>query len=263
MTPAPSTLLDVARQAARQAGEHVLSQVNRRSDTDHVLRHDIKHKLDREAQEIASATILAACPGHAILGEETAGDELPPSVVRWVIDPIDGTINFTHGLPLWCCSIAAQINSETVAGVVFAPELGLLYEATTDQPARCNGAPLHVSTINRLDQALVHTGADKDEHGLASFRFLNRIAEVAQRPRLTGSAALDVCWVAAGRTDAYFEPGVYLWDVAAAGLILARAGGCGEVLRAYAGYKMGYLATNGHLHKPLRETILPLLAVTR
>jgi myo-inositol-1(or 4)-monophosphatase len=263
MNPAIPTLLAVARQAARSAGEHVLSQNSRRSDTDQVLRHDIKHKLDREAQEIATATILKTFPDHAILGEETAEAALPVSDVRWVIDPIDGTINFTHGLPLWCCSIAAQINETTVAGVVFAPELGLLFEAQADQPAFCNGQPLQVSTINRLDQALIHTGADKDQTGLPSFRFLNRIAEVSQRPRLMGSAALDICWVAAGRTDGYFEPGVYLWDVAAASLILARAGGTGEILQQYAGHKMAFLATNGQLHHPLRETVLPLLPLPR
>ncbi len=259
MIPTASSLLAVARHAARCAGDHVLAQHNRRSDTEHVLRHDIKHKLDREAQEIATATILAAFPDHAILGEETADAALPASAIRWVIDPIDGTINFTHGLPLWCCSIAAQLDESTVAGVVYAPELGLLFEAQTDQPAFCNGQPLHVSRITRLDQALIHTGADKDQSGLASFRFLTRIAEVAQRPRLTGSAALDICWVASGRTDAYFEPGVYLWDVAAAGFILARAGGSGEILQQYAGHKMAFLATNGQLHGPLRNTLLPLL----
>ena len=259
MTPSAPTLLTIARQAARQAGTHVLAQIGRRSDTYKILRHDIKHKLDCEAQEVATAAIRAAFPDHAILGEETADAALQASEVRWVIDPIDGTVNFTHGLPLWCCSVAAQINEQTVAGAIFAPELDLLFEAQAGGPAHCNGQVLHVSDTNRLDLALIHTGADKNDPSGNSFRFLTRIAELAQRPRLMGSAALDICWVASGRTDAYFEPGVYLWDVAAAGLILTCAGGRCEVLRQAPGYKIAVLATNGVIHQPLRDALQPLL----
>ena len=184
MIPPVTVLHAVAQQAARQAGEHVFTQLGRRSDTDRILRHDIKHKLDREAQEVATAVIRASFPDHAILGEETADAKLPASDVRWIIDPIDGTINFTHGLPLWCCSVAAQIGEQTVAGAVFAPELGLLFEAQAGGPARCNGKPLRVSDTDRLEQALIHTGADKDDPGAALCRFLNRNADLAQRPRV-------------------------------------------------------------------------------
>ena len=259
MTPSADALLTLARRAACGAGEHVLSQIGRRADTDHVSRHDIKHKLDREAQETATATIRETFPDHAILGEETADAPLPDTEVRWVIDPIDGTINFTHGLPIWCCSVAAQIRSRTVAAVVFAPELRLLFEARTDGPSFCNGEILRVSETDALERALVHTGADKSELNGRPFRFLNRIAEVAQRPRVTGSAALDICWVAAGRADAYFESGVFLWDIAAAGLILERAGGTCEEIRNFQGYKMAVLATNGRLHAQLRDVVAPLL----
>ena len=262
MTPPASTLLTVARQAARQAGEHVLAQLARRQETDHILRHDIKHALDREAQEVATAVIRTAFPAHAILGEETADAALPASDVRWVIDPIDGTVNFTHGLPFWCCSVAAQVHEQSVAGVIFAPELGLLFEAQAGGPAYCNSRVLHVSETDRLDQSLIHTGADKNEPDGAAFRFLNRIAVISQRPRLMGSAALDICWVAAGKTDAYFEPGVYLWDVAAAGLILTCAGGTAEVLRQAPGYKMAFLATNGKIHQALAAELRPLLNKT-
>lgn len=259
MTSSPADLLTIAKQAARNAGEHVLTQLERRSDTDKILRHDIKHKLDREAQDVATATIRAAYPADAILGEETADAALPDTEVRWVIDPIDGTVNFTHGLPFWCCCVAAQIGEKSVAGAVFAPELGLLFEAQSGGPALCNGKVLHVSGINRLDESLIHTGADKDFTGGTSFRFLNCIASIAQRPRLMGSAALDICWVASGRTDGYFEPGVFIWDVAAASLILECAGGVGEVLKHHAGYKRSFLATNGRIHQALRDAITPLL----
>jgi len=259
MIPSPSALLNVARHAACTAGDHVLTQIGRRNDTDAVLRNDIKHKLDRESQEIATAAILASYPDHAILGEETYQAILPDTPVRWVIDPIDGTVNFTHGLPIWCCSVAAQINQRTVAAVVYAPELRLRFEARVDGPATCNDVILHASTTPRLDQALLHTGAEKTENPNQSFRFLTRIAEVAQRPRVLGSAALDICWVAAGKTDGYFEPSIYIWDMAAASLILERSGGIGEILHRYDEYRLAFLATNPHIHKPLRDVIVPLL----
>lgn len=259
MNPTVDALLTLARRAACRAGEHVLSQIGRRADTDQVSRHDIKHKLDREAQERAESVIREAFPNHAILGEETSDAPLPDAGVRWVIDPIDGTINFTHGLPIWCCSVAAQIDERTVAAAVFAPELRLLFEARADGPALCNGESLRVSDTEALDRALVHTGADKSELNGRPFRFLTRIAEVVQRPRVTGSAALDICWVAAGRADAYFESGVFLWDVAAAGLILERAGGRCEQVRNHPGYRMAVLATNGRLHPQLRDVVMPLL----
>lgn len=259
MIPPLPALLETARQAAQAAGDHVLARLHRRDDAALVTRHDIKHTLDRESQAVATDAIRRAFPGHAILGEETAEAALPASDVRWVIDPIDGTINFAHGLPMWCVSVAAQAGGRSVAGVVLAPELGLRFEALADGPATCNGRPLRVSSTARLDHALVHTGADRSEEAARAFRFLNRLAGIVQRPRVIGSAALDICWVAAGRTDAYFESGVFLWDIAAAGLILERAGGTGEVLHAGDGYKVAFLATNGLLHHGLRGVLAPLL----
>ena len=258
MTPSPTVLLGVARRAAAAAGRHVLAQLARRDETDAIARHDIKHALDREAQAAATAVIRAARPGDAILGEETADAPLPDTPVRWVIDPIDGTVNFAHGLPVWCCAVAAQAGGRTVAGAVYAPELRLRFEARSDGPALCNGRTLRVSDTARLDRALVHTGADKSDSSRRSYRFLLSIAEAVQRPRLTGSAALDICWVAAGQTDAYFEPGVFLWDIAAAGLILERAGGRCEVLREGPGYRVATLATNGRIHAALRARLRPL-----
>jgi len=180
----------------------------------------------------------------------------------WVIDPIDGTVNFFHGSPWWCCSVAAQVGGRSVAGAVFAPELGWLFEATADGPALWNGRPLRVSDVARTDLAMIHTGADKADLGEHSFRFLRAVAAMAQRARITGAAAIDICLVAAGRADAFFESGIYLWDMAAAGLLVERAGGACEILRAYDGYRMAVLASNGRLHAPIRDALLPLLRAT-
>jgi myo-inositol-1(or 4)-monophosphatase len=257
-TPSPFALLTIARQAARAAGEHVLANLNRRGEADSLTRSDVKHRLDVEAQEVATATILAACPDYPILGEETCDRPLPDAPVRWVIDPIDGTVNFFHGSPWWCCSVAAQVNGRSVAGAVFAPEFGWLFEASSDGPSLCNGARLRVSTLSEPQMSLIHTGADKADLGEHSFRFMRAVAALAQRARITGSAALDMCLVASGKAEAYFEPGVYIWDIAAAGLIVERAGGVCDVLREYGSHRLAVLASNGLIQSRVRDTLLPL-----
>lgn len=237
----------------------MLANLNRRDETDSLTRNDVKHRLDVEAQEAATKAILAACPDYPILGEETSDRPLPDAPVRWVIDPIDGTVNFFHGSPWWCCSVAAQVNGRSVAGAVFAPEFGWIFEATSDGPALCNGAILRVSAISETQWSLIHTGADKSDLGEHSFRFMRAVAALAQRARITGSAALDMCLVASGKAEAYFEPGIYIWDVAASGLIIERAGGTCEILREHGGYRMAVLASNGLIHSEVRNHLLPLL----
>ena len=195
--PSPTSLLAVARLAATRAGDHARCNGLRRQDVNTISRHDVKHKLDVECQTIATQTILAAFPGHAILGEETAGAERPaPAGVEWIIDPIDGTVNFFHGLPYWCCSVAARLDGVTQAGFVYAPEMGLAFEAASDGPALCNGQPLQTSACTDLARALVHTGTDKADGTSRSSRFFDALAMVVQRPRIMGAAALDICFVA-------------------------------------------------------------------
>lgn len=259
-TPSTTLLLAVARHAAMSAGNHAFANLDRRHDANTVARHDVKHKLDVECEAIASSVIREAFPAHAILGEESAtGDETPPDGVQWVIDPIDGTVNFFHGLPNWCCSIAARIGGRSVAGAVFAPELGLCFTATADGPAMCNGRELHVSDTRALDRSIVATGADKAEDPSRAFRFFNAIGAAVQRPRIFGSAALDLCFVAAGKIDGYFEHGIFIWDVAAASLVLERAGGRCEVLRRHGGHRLAFLGSNGLIHDALRALIVPQL----
>ncbi len=258
--PSNTLLLAVARHAAMAAGNHAFANLDRRRDANIVARHDVKHKLDVECEAIATSVIRAAFPDHAILGEESAtGDETPPEGVQWVIDPIDGTVNFFHGLPNWCCSIAARVGGKSVAAAVFSPELNLCFTATADSPAMCNGHELHVSETDAIDKSIVATGADKSEDSSRAFRFFNAIGAAVQRPRILGSAALDLCFVASGKADGYFEHGIFIWDVAAAGLILERAGGRCEVLRSHGGHRMAFLGTNGRIHDALRSVIVPQL----
>lgn len=245
--------------AARRAGEHVLANLHRRHDASSVKRADIKHKLDVEAEEVAISVIRSAFPDHAILAEESCNTTPTDADVLWIIDPIDGTVNFFHGLPIWCCSIAVQVKGVTTAAAVYLPEMGELYEATIDGPALCNSSPIRVSDATQLELAMIATGADKWDSNSAPFRFLNRIAAMAQRPRILGAAALDLCYVAAGKIDGYFESGIYLWDVAAGKLIVERAGGKCTVMQHYTPWRMAVLATNTALHQPCIDGLSPLI----
>lgn len=265
LTMNTTILLATAKLAATRAADHAFSHPDRRHDANSVSRFDVKHKLDVECEAIATRTVLDAFPGSTIIGEESAhpGAMTPPpsSGIEWIIDPIDGTINFFHGMPYWNCSVAVRVDGVTMAGVVCAPELGLCFEATADGPALCNGKPIRVSSETDLKKATFHTGSDKEEPVGEAFRFFNLFATMVQRPRVYGAAALDICFVASGAAEGYFEHGIYIWDYAAADLILARAGGRSELLRDHGGYRGAYYATSGRpsIHEPVKEAILPLL----
>jgi myo-inositol-1(or 4)-monophosphatase len=249
----------VATLAARRAGEHVLENLHCRADANSVLRIDIKHKLDVEAQEVATAIISNAFPDHVIFGEESETPCPPEKGYVWIIDPIDGTVNFFHGSHWWCCSVAVRYDGKPLAGAVFIPQLGEMFEATHDGLAFCNGVPLHVSEQETPELALMATGMGKWRNKETSLKIFQAITELVQRPRMMGAAAADICMVAAGRIDAYFESGIYLWDMAAAGLILERAGGVCEVLARYPNGRLAILATNGKLHNPCKKVLAPLV----
>ena len=221
--------------------------------------HDVKLKLDKECQEIAEQTILAHFPTHAILGEETAEDSTAGSVppYLWIIDPIDGTVNFSHGLPFWCCSVAVRHHAQTMAGAVYAPALGELYTAAIGLPAECNQKPIRISNVRKLNQAMVLTGLDQKVNPKTKrLELFRAIADTAQKARVMGVAALDMCRVAAGQADGYFEAGIYTWDVAAAALIVERSGGRAEILGNPAPHRLLFLATNGLIHDELKSLIL-------
>ncbi len=256
----PDEILSCATEAAIAAGQYARRNWRRRSEAIAISQHDVKLKLDIECQERAVAVIHRRFPNHAVLGEETTSVVVQNTGSQWlwIVDPIDGTVNFSHGLPFWCCSVAARLRDETVAGAVYAPLLGELYTAGSRTPATLNGARISVSAVSNIEKAVVLTGLDKNAHpGKTPFAFFERISLAAQRTRVIGSAALDICQVACGRADGYFETGIYLWDIAAAELIARRAGGRTEVLESFDGHRLSFIASNGHLHRALRQLILP------
>ncbi len=240
------------------------------------MHHDVKLKLDVECQAIAEAVVRETFPDHEILGEENDYRSVAPPADEagslwpmesddyvWVIDPIDGTVNFSHGLPRWCCSIGVLQGGRPVAGAIYAPELDLLYTATRESGATCNGKPIHVSDTATLRESIITTGVDRHKDGsVPPLSVFNAIADAAQRPRVMGVAALDMCLVAEGGADGYMETGIFLWDVAAAALIVQQAGGQVEIIKRENGFRLQCVATNGPIHEELKGVVLAALGRT-
>ena len=243
-------LLDVCTEAARTAGEHALKNIHRRGEVAQHFDHDIKLVMDSECQHVAESIIHRHFPDHAILGEE--GCIAKDHAFEWIIDPIDGTANYTRGLPSWCCSIAVRRDSEILAGCVFIPVLNECYTAAVDSAALCNGQPIHVSTVPTLEKATFFTGLTKDIDP-RSITFFSDMAHRASKIRILGSAAIDLCHVACGRSDGYFEAGLYLWDIAAAALIAERAGAVCTAWPRAEEHGLRFLGTNPHIHAAARE----------
>jgi myo-inositol-1(or 4)-monophosphatase len=186
---------------------------------------DMVSEMDHGAERILVDTILTARPDDGILGEEGA-DRPSGTGVRWVVDPLDGTTNYLYGLASWCVSVGVELDGVPVVGVVSAPVLGERYVGIAGAGASVNGRRLAVSAEDQLGRALVATGfgyapARRAYQGAVVAALLPRIRDV----RRSGSAALDLCSVAAGRVDAYWEVGVQPWDVCAGTVIVREAGG--------------------------------------
>jgi myo-inositol-1(or 4)-monophosphatase len=243
-------LLDVCVEAARTAGDHALKNNHRRGEIAQSFDHDVKLVMDSECQRVAEGVIHRHFPDHAVLGEE--GSITSEHAFEWIIDPIDGTANYTRGIPSWCCSIAVRRDSEILAGCVFIPVLNECYTATVDGPALCNGQPIQVSDIPTLGKATFFTGLTKDIDP-RSINFFSDMAQRANKIRILGSAAIDLCHVACGRSDGYFEAGLYLWDVAAAALIAERAGAVCTAWPRAEEHGLRFLGTNPHIHAAARE----------
>lgn len=257
-----------AVQAAQAVGQVMRKNLRAAKKVNAETSHDIKLELDVRCQKLIEKGLHAAFPQISLLGEEgTAGEAEAP--FRWVVDPIDGTVNFAHGLPHASVSIALQQrpgsaasparrrNSnpedyETVVGVVYDPFTDELWTAVRGQAARLNGKIIHVSQCRKLDRCMASIGFAKDrtslEHALPYFIWL---ARRVRKIRMMGSAALALTYVASGRLDAYIERGINLWDIAAGGLILECAGGKFWREPVSGGLKFRMIASNGLLHQRL------------
>ena len=219
-------LRDLALAVGTAAADHAVSE--RRlglACSTKSSRTDLVTNVDRSTEALIVSLLLDARPGDGILGEE-GGERSATSGVRWIIDPIDGTTNFVYDLAGWAVSIGAELGGEVVAGAVICPSLASTFAAARDLGATCNGVPLHVGVESPpLAQALIGTGFSylADTRRRQAERLVTVLPEVRDIRR-AGAAAMDLCSVASGRLDAYFEEGLGPWDLAAGGLIAVEAG---------------------------------------
>jgi myo-inositol-1(or 4)-monophosphatase len=219
-------LLDVAEAAARAAGAVLVARFGGRQDATATKSTptDPVGEADLAAERAVGDVLAARRPDDAVLGEES-GAAAGTSGLRWVVDPLDGTVNYLYGIPQWAVSVACEDADGALAGVVLDPMRGELWAATRSGPATLNGAPVRCSAPGALERSLVATGFGYDPavraaQAESAARLLPRVRDI----RRAGAAALDLAWTAAGRHDAYYERGVKHWDVAAGQLVCARAG---------------------------------------
>ncbi len=228
-------MLNTAITAARRAG----SVINRASlDLDKVQvsrkqRNDFVTEVDKEAERVIIDTLLKAYPGHSILGEESGldarkkGDTLRTAENIWVIDPLDGTTNFIHGMPQYCTSIALMQKGVAQQAVIYDPNRDELFTATRGRGAFLNDRRIRVSKRTKIEDSLIGTGfpyreLESLDTYMKMFKAVTITASAVRRP---GAAALDLAYVACGRFDGFFEYGLAAWDMAAAGLMVLEAGG--------------------------------------
>jgi myo-inositol-1(or 4)-monophosphatase len=219
-------ILTTARDAALAAGGMIRGHFERELNVDSAEAHDIKLELDRRSQALIESLILAIFPGHAIYGEEgVRGDQSASD--QWIIDPIDGTVNFFYGVPHFAVSIAHRRDGVITAGVIYQPMTGELWEASrVTGCALLNGRPIRVSERAKLSDAIVSVGVSKTEASIEKgLPVLGAMMRSVRKTRMMGSAALDIAYVASGRLDAYIESQISLWDIAAGMLLVELAGG--------------------------------------
>ncbi len=245
-------LLDVCINAARTAGQHALQHIHRRAEVLETFDHDVKLVMDRECQTLAENVVLSHFPDHAILGEE--GIITAHHDYEWIIDPIDGTANYSRGLPSWCCSVAVRHQEQSVAGCIFIPTVDECFTATLDGPALCNNQPIRASVTSTLNKATFFAGLTKEIDPRAIALFCD-MAPLVSKIGMIGSAAIDICHVACGRSDGYYEAGLYLWDIAAAGLIAERAGAITSAWPRNDLYGVRYLCTTPALHNDIKQIV--------
>ncbi|MGA1845234.1 MAG: inositol monophosphatase family protein [bacterium] len=219
---------------------------------------DLVTDIDRECEQAVFTRIHSAYPDHSIMSEE--GSNLAfPSPFRWIIDPLDGTTNYTHAYPCFCVSIGLEAEGSVVLGVVYDPILDELFTAVKGEGARLNGNPIHVSGTATLERALVATGRMTKGRGNSDTQFsqFKRMAVEVQATRMDGSASLDLCYVAAGRYDGFWEFGLKPWDTTAGSLIVEEAGG--RVTTYDAGsfdpFKDELLCSNGLVHQAMIDIL--------
>ncbi|QIN81652.1 inositol monophosphatase [Rubrobacter tropicus] len=217
--------LDAAVGAAEAAGDLLREGFGRQRSIRYKGEVDLVTEMDERAEGAIREALLGAFPDHGMLAEE-GGSLSGGGDARWIVDPLDGTTNYAHGLPVFAVSVALERSGEVVLGVVHDPMRGETFVAEKGLGATLNGEALTPTGEEDLARGLVATGFPYDRNNVpAALELFGTLSLRAQGMRRLGAAALDLCYVAAGRLDAYYERGIHAWDVAAGALILEEAGG--------------------------------------
>jgi myo-inositol-1(or 4)-monophosphatase len=250
--------LATAVEAVVHAGEMQMARFGRQIRIDKKGAIDLVTEVDLAVERSVRALLASRFPEVPFLGEELGGG-VAPAGPCWVFDPIDGTTNYAHGLPIFCATIALEIDGVAEVAAVYDPNRKELFTAERGCGARLNGRPLRVSTVATLLDALLVTGFPYDVH--------DRVGEIiglfaafvgkARAVRRLGSAAIDLCWVAAGRMDGFWEQDLHPWDMAGGALVVAEAGGAVTGLsgQPFSSHGRHVLASNGRLHQAMLDVI--------
>lgn len=260
-----------ATQLAREAGALIMERFGRA----HQIKHkssvfDVATEADQAAEDYIVAALTSAYPSHRVVGEEGGGYGNPDGDHSWYIDPVDGTTNFAGNIPHFCVSIAlADSSGQPLVGVVYDPNADELFSAVRGAGATLNDQPIHVSEVAKLEESVCAMGFPyvKQPQQSDHFRQFEYFVPRTRGTRRFGSAALELCWVAAGRFEAYWEWNISRWDFFAGALIVEEAGGKmsdfhGEKSAAYYDGKQ-VLATNVHLNAAVLEGMRHVLAPER
>lgn len=241
-----SEQLTTAADAARLAGKLLRENFGKPLEVDAMDAHDIKLELDRRTQHLIETHLLARYPDYGILGEE--GRRGGTSDCEWIIDPLDGTVNYFYGIPHYSTTVALRRNNQILAGVIYDPVRDEMWTAEEGGPALLNGKPVQVSTRTNLQDCVISMGVSKTIETIESaLPLFGRAIRRVKKMRMLGSAALDIAYVAGGRLDAYIEGSVGLWDIAA-GVVLVRAAGGSVQMKEHEEHpdKLSIVATSGN-----------------
>ncbi|MDQ4143786.1 MAG: inositol monophosphatase [Actinomycetota bacterium] len=254
----PEELLDLAVAVATEAGALLLDRF--RSDVGGVdtksTPTDVVTEADRTSEDLVLNRLASTRPGDGVISEESEGRE-SESGLTWIVDPLDGTVNYLFGIPVWGVSIAVQDEQGPLAGVVIDPTRDEVFSTLRGGGSKLNGRPIRVTDADDLATSLVGTGFSYDSNTREmQAKRLVRVLPRVRDLRRAGSAAIDLAWLACGRLDGFFEAPMKVWDRAAGELLVSEAGGVVTPLEPPSGEDRGVVAAGPGLHGPLNDLVL-------
>lgn len=258
MLKSKNLYIQVAADAAQAAGKYILKKIGNFGKISYKGSINLVTDVDKKSEEIIISRVRKEFPGHGILAEER-GSENRGNRYKWIIDPLDGTTNYAHGFPFFCVSVGLEKNDEVIAGVVYDPVREELFSAEKGRGAYINKKCIRVSKIADLSRALLVTGFAYNikEAKYTNIENFRNFLLASQAVRRTGSAAIDLCYVACGRFDGFWEVGLHPWDTAAASLIAEEAGAKITDFKGkpYSIYDKQILASNGKIHDQMLKVL--------